>query len=124
MHAYQLYDWDKHRTTEQKLCVIWRGEQDLPHTREGLLQEPFGSSKHKFGALRNLHQALENYSNLEEDARDGISCIRRYSQNLPTTSIRKPFLPKVAPVAQIGVVVLIVGACMVMKTDYRIGSEN
>ncbi|KAG2305301.1 hypothetical protein Bca52824_033952 [Brassica carinata] len=44
-------------------------------------------------------------------------------KNYPQPALES-LLPKVAPVAQMRITVLIVGACMVMKTDCRIGSEN
>ncbi|KAG2330363.1 hypothetical protein Bca52824_001543 [Brassica carinata] len=114
-------------TTEQKLCVIWRGEQDVnffffnenvnfstfhliskrssPHTRERLLQEPFGSSKHKFGAC--YWRTTVTLKKMLETAFPVVDVILKNYP--PPPAALESLLPKVAPVAQMGVTVLIVG---------------
>ncbi|KAG2309855.1 hypothetical protein Bca52824_029603 [Brassica carinata] len=98
-------------TTEQKLCVIWRGEQDnvnfstfhliskrsSPHPPERLLQEPFGSSKHKRTTV-TLKKMLET----------AFPVLDVILKNYPPPALES-LLPKVAPVAQMGITVLIVG---------------
>ncbi|KAL0897576.1 hypothetical protein Bca101_081537 [Brassica carinata] len=86
-------------TTEQKLCVIWRGEQDRssPHPPERLLQEPFGSSKHKRTTV-TLKKMLET----------AFPVLDVILKNYPPPALES-LLPKVAPVAQMGITVLIVG---------------
>ncbi|KAL0846669.1 hypothetical protein Bca101_019915 [Brassica carinata] len=107
-------------TTEQKLCVIWRGEQDVnffffnenvnfstfhliskrssPHTRERLLQEPFGSSKHKFGAC--YWRTTVTLKKMLETAFPVVDVILKNYP--PPPAALESLLPKVAPVAQMG----------------------